>query len=92
MKLGAILMGAAASVGLLAPTMATAAETHAASKLAVAPVQGVRSATAMHRSSKQSDSDATGGYVAAGVAAAVVIGGVIVAVSNNDHPKPASNG
>jgi len=92
MKLGAIMMGAAATVGLLAPTMATAAETHSAAKLSVAPVQGVRHAATLHRTSKQSDSASTGAYVAAGLAAAVVIGGVIVAASGDDHPKPASNG
>jgi hypothetical protein len=90
MKLGAITMGAAAMAGLLAPTMATAAETRSP---AVAPVSGVRSATPLRHSSKQSeDSSSTGMYVAAGLAAAVVVGGVIVAVSHDRHPSPASPG
>ncbi|MGN6278376.1 MAG: hypothetical protein ACTHM8_06615 [Sphingomonas sp.] len=94
MKIGALMMGVAATVGLLAPTMSSAAETRSAAALPTsrAPVHGVRHVATMRNASMQSDSDSTGGYIAAGVAAAVVIGGVIVAVSNDHHPAPASGG
>lgn len=99
MNIGKAILGTAATLGLLSSTAAMAAETRSGAALpssqsiTTAPVHGVRHASALSGASNQSDGGmSSGAYIAAGLAAAIVIAGVVVAVSNNDNNRPASNG
>lgn len=83
MKVGKVILGAGAAVGMLASTVAMAA-THA-------PTNGVRTAATAKHKSHQAEESATGTYIVGGLAAAAVIAGVVVVASDNSN-NSSSNG
>ena len=84
MKVGKVVLGVGAAVGMLASTVAMAA-THA-------PVNGVRAAApAKHKSHQAEEGSAAGTYIVGGLAAAAVIAGVVVVASDNSNDS-SSNG
>jgi len=94
MNVGKILLGAGAAVGMLSSTVAMAATTRSANALPTAqkaPVNGVRSATTLHRKSSQSDGSAAGTYIVGGLAAAAVIAGIVVVASDDDNNNNGSS-
>jgi hypothetical protein len=98
MNVGKVLMGVGGVVGLLSSTVAMAAETRSSSALpssqsvVTAPVNGVRHATALKRTSSQSDESSAGTYIVGGLAAAAVIAGIVVVASDDNNNAPDSTG
>ena len=95
MNVGKILMGMGAAVDMLSSTVAMAATTRSADALPSiqnAPVNGVRSATTLHRKSSQSDESTAGTYIVGGLAAAAVIAGIVVVASDDNNKHGSSPG
>ncbi|MGN6376034.1 MAG: hypothetical protein ACTHMG_10810 [Sphingomonas sp.] len=88
MNIGKFLVGAGVAVGLMSSTGAMAAQSSAAK---LAPVQGVRSATALKHKSNQAGT-ATGTYIVGGLAAAAVIAGIVVVASDDNNKTSSSPG
>jgi hypothetical protein len=97
MNVGKVLMGVGATVGLLSSTVAMAATTRSADALpsvqtAVAPVNGLRTATTLRHKSSQSDESSTAGtYIVGGLAAAAVIAGIVVVASDDNNNNNGSS-
>jgi len=90
-------MGVGAAVGMLSSTVAMAATTRSANALpsvqsAVAPVNGLRTATTLRHKSSQSDESSAGTYIVGGLAAAAVIAGIVVVASDDNNKKGSSPG
>jgi len=94
MKVGKVLLGMGAAMGLLSSTVAMAATTRSAAAIPGVqklPTQGVRTVAPIKRKSAQSDESATGTYIVGGLAAAAVIAGIVVVASDDDNDNNASS-